>query len=248
MQPGVETGPVYNRMFWNYTRGIDSGEVIYALNYNIQEDQGATLDGAINAADAARMYPQGHGDAYGHYLSALKGYYKLLTDVDFTWAPRTEAVTVLGKPVQVDYMDERKFAAAASALARAGNQIFDLTWRRDYEPGQGSGWAHFEQSRTNDRRSHTEGDATVQSKRRWGMDHWASRNGIGTMVNWVVGNAMLPAVDTDPTHEGIQKIDRTTVPELMQLTSFATDLQTSLDNAEAGMNPLGLPKTASPLT
>ena len=32
MQPGVETGPVYNRMFWNYTRGIDSGEVIYALN------------------------------------------------------------------------------------------------------------------------------------------------------------------------------------------------------------------------
>ena len=62
------------------------------------------------------------------------------------------------------------------------------------------------------------------------------------MVNWVVGNAMLPAVDTDPTHEGIQKIDRTTVPELMQLTSFATDLQTSLDNAEAGMNPLGLPE------
>ena len=54
---------------------------------------------------------------------ALKGYYKLLTDVDFTWAPRTEAVTVLGKPVQVDYMDERKFAVRHSALARAGNQI-----------------------------------------------------------------------------------------------------------------------------
>ncbi len=244
MQPGVETGPVYNRMFWNYTRGIDSGEVIYALNYNIQEDQGATLDGAINAADAARMYPQGHGDAYGHYLSALKGYYKLLTDVDFTWTPRTEAVTVLGKPVQVDYMDERKFAAAASALARAGNQIFDLTWRRDYEPGQGSGWSHFEQSRTNDRRSHTEGDATVQSKRRWGMDHWASRNGIGTMVNWVVGNAMLPAVDTNPAHEGIQKIDRTTVPELNELTAFATELQTSLDNAEGHLTPLGLPEDA----
>ena len=244
MQPGVETGPVYNRMFWNYTRGIDSGEVIYALNYNIQEDQGATLDGAINAADAARMYPQGHGDAYGHYLSALKGYYKLLTDVDFTWTPRTEAVTVLGKPVQVDYMDERKFAAAASALARAGNQIFDLTWRRDYEPGQDSGWAHFEQTRQNDRRSHTEGDTTVQSKRRWGMDHWASRNGIGTMVNWVVGNAMLPAVDTDPAHEGIQKIDRTTVPELNELTTFATDLQTSLDNAEGHLTPLGLPEDA----
>ena len=244
MQPGVVTGPVYNRMFWNYTRGIDSGEVIYALNYNIQEDQGETLDGAINAADAARMYPQGHGDAYGHYLSAIKGYYKLITDVDFTWAPRTEAVTVLGQAVQVDYMDERKFAAAASALVRAGNQILELTWRRDYEPGEGSGWAHFAQTRTNDRRSHTEGDATVQSSRRWGMDHWASRSGIGSMVNWVVGNAMLPAVDNDPTHEGIQKIDRTTVPELDELTKFAADLQTNLDNAAGHLTPLGLPEGA----
>jgi hypothetical protein len=30
--PGVELRPVYNRMIWNYTRGIDAGEVIYALN------------------------------------------------------------------------------------------------------------------------------------------------------------------------------------------------------------------------
>jgi hypothetical protein len=233
IQPGVETGPVYNRMFWNYTRGIDSGEVIYALNYNIQEDQGQELDGIINAEDAHRMYPQGHGDAYGHYLSALKGYYKLVTDVDFTWAPRTEAVTVLGKAVQVDYMDERKFAAAAAALARTGQQVFDLTWRKDYTPDKDSGWGHFRQTRSNDRR-------TVQSTRRWGMDHWATRAGIGSMLNWVVGNAMLPAVDNDPDHEGIMKIDRTTVPELMQLTAVAESLQTSLDNAEAGMNPLGL--------
>ena len=121
---------------------------------------------------------------------------------------------------------------------------FDLTWRRDYEPEQGSGWAHFEQTRTNERRSHKDGDSTVQSKRHWGMDHWASRNGIGTMVNWVVGNAMLPAVDTDPSHEGIQKIDRTTVPELNELTAFATDLQTSMDNAEGHLTPLGLPEDA----
>jgi Skp family chaperone for outer membrane proteins len=244
MQPGVETGPVYNKMFWNYTRGIDSGEVIYALNYNIQEDQGENLDGSINAADAARMYPQGHGDAYGHYLTALKGYYKLVADADFSWAPRTEAVTVLGKPVQVDYMDERKFAAAAAALARTGQQVLELTWRRDYQPGDDSGWAHFEQTRTNERRSHAEADTTVQSTRRWGMDHWAARTGIGSMVNWVVGNAMLPEEDTDPSHEGIQKIDRTTVPELQELAAVAFTLQTTLDNAEAGMNPLGLSEDA----
>ena len=51
--------------------------------------------------------------------------------------PRIEAVTVLGKPVSVDYQDERKFAAAAGAVARTGKQIFDLTWRQDYQSGQG---------------------------------------------------------------------------------------------------------------
>jgi hypothetical protein len=240
MQPGVETGPVYNRLFWNYTRGIDSGEVVYALNYNIQEDQGEDLDGVINAADASRMYPQGHGDAYGHYLSALKGYYKLLTDNDYTWAPRTEAVTVLGKAVQVDYMDERKFAAAASAVARTGKQVFELTWRQDYKQNKDAGWAHFSKTRTSDRRSHVVAGQKVYSKRQWGMDHWASRTGIGSMVNWALGNAMLPPEDTDPSHEGIQKIDRTTVPELQELSAVAVALQINLDNAEAGLNPLGM--------
>ena len=125
--PGVTTRPVYNRLFWNYTRGIDSGEVIYALNYNIQENNDSGVDGVINADDARKMFPQGHGDAYGHYLTALKGYYTLMLDTDFGWVPRIEAVTVLGKPVSVDYQDERKFAAAAAAVARAGRQVFDLT-------------------------------------------------------------------------------------------------------------------------
>ena len=56
-QPGVEISPVYNRLVWNFTRGIDAGEVIYALNYNIQEDPTGDLDGEINAADAAEDVP-----------------------------------------------------------------------------------------------------------------------------------------------------------------------------------------------
>ena len=143
MQPGARVAPVYNRLFWNYTRGIDSGEVVYALNYNIQEDPNRTPDGIINAADAAVMYPQGHGDAYGHYLTALKGYYSLLLNSSFDWVPRAEAVNVLGVPVQVDYQDERKFAAAAAALARDGQQVVDLTWRRDYSPVHTTGWQSF---------------------------------------------------------------------------------------------------------
>ena len=234
LQPGVETAPVYNRLFWNHTRGIDAGEVIYALNYNIQDSADSGGDGVVNADDARRMFPQGHGDAYGHYLTALKGYYGLLLDKDFDWVPRTEAVTVLGKPVQVDYLDERKFAAAAAATARAGRQVFDLTWRRDYQAGNTAGWEHFGETRANANR-------TVPSTRHWGMDHWASRTVMGAYVNWMAGNAILPETDPDPTHEGIQKIDRSTVPELKELPTVAADLQTALDNAEGNLNPLGLP-------
>ena len=233
--PGVELTPVYNRLVWNYTRGIDSGEIIYALNYDIREDPTKSPDGAINAQDASRSFPQGHGDAYGHYLSAVKNYLSMIFDSDFTWVPRIEAVTVLGQPVSIDYFDERKFAASASAVARAGKQVFDLTWRKDYEKGNDVGWEYFGKSRTNERRK-------LDSTRYWGMDHWATRVGQGSYLNWIVGNAILPAVDPDPSHEGIQKVDRTTVPELVELSTLGLDLQTCLDQAEAHFNPLGLPE------
>jgi len=242
--PGVEVAPVYNRLVWNYTRGIDAGEVIYALNYNIQEKPDQSPDGIINAEDAARMFPQGHGDAYGHYLTSIKGYYSLLINPNFDWVPRIEAVNVLGKPVSVDYQDERKFAAAAAALARAGRQVFDLTWRKDFQPVHKVGWEQFSQTRENTQRSYinvTDG-RTNHPVRAWGLDHWASRVGQGTYLNWVAGNAILPEVDPIPTHEGIQKVDRTTVPELKELTTLANGLQTTLDNAEGGLSPLGIPE------
>lgn len=232
LQPGTGIAPIYNRLVWNYTRGIDSGEVIYALNYNVLDQDG---NGSVGAEDAARLFPQGHGDAYGHYLTALKGYYSLLLDPDFDWVPRIEAVNILGKPVSVDYQDERKFAAAAAAVARTGRQIFDLTWRNDYKSGSGIGWEHFEPVRSSSTRT-----------RYWGMDHWASRTGQGAYLNWMVGNAILPDVDPDPTHEGIQKVDRTTVPELQELPTVMTALQASMDNAEAGLTPLGVPANSIP--
>ena len=241
LQPGVGIKPVYNRLVWNYTRGIDAGEVIYALNYNIQENPNANPDGIINASDAARMFPQGHGDSYGHYLTALKGYYSLLLNQNFDWVPRIETVNVLGVPVSVDYQDERKFAAAAAAVARAGRQAFDLTWREDFQANHSTGWSHMSSKRVNTQRSFTAGLTTNYVTRYWGVDHWAARVGQGTYLDWVVGNGILPAVDTNPTHEGIQKIDRTTVPELTELVTQGTDLQTAMDGAEGGLTPLGVP-------
>lgn len=236
LQPGVEVAPFYNRLVWNYTRGIDAGEVIYALNYNIQENPDLTPDGIINAADAAHMYPMAHGDAYGHYLTALKGYYSLMLSAKFDWVPRIEAVNVLGVPVAVDYQDERKFAAAAAAVARTGRQIFDLTWRKDYHSVQSDGWEDFGSTRINNT------TRQLPSTRYWGMDHWATRIGQGNYINWVVGNSMLPDIDPNPNHEGIQKVDRSTVPELQELPVLAKGLQTALDNAEGGLSPLGIPE------
>ena len=63
-------------------------------------------------------------------------------------------------------------------------------------------------------------------------------------VHWVVSNGMLPAVDSDPTHEGIQKIDRTTVAEISQLAVVGGSLQQTLDSVEAGMTPLGIARDA----
>ena len=243
LAPGVSLNPVYNRLFWNYTRGIDAGEVIYALNYNILDQN---FDGVVNAADAAILYPQGHGDAYGHYLTALTGYYSLLMNPHFDWVPRIEAVTVLGATVSVDYQDERKFAAAAAALARTGRQVFDLEWRNDYQPGTSGGWGYFGSTRANPQHTYSDAGTPTNVTRYWGMDHWATRVSQGAYLNWVVGNAILPPVDPDPTHEGIQKVDRTTVPELAELPSTADQVQNDLDNAEAGFTPLGLSQNSIP--
>ncbi len=232
LAPGVAVTPAYNRLYWNYTRGIASGEALYAVNYNIREKAGSgTADGVLDAADAQRMFPQGHGDAYGHYLTALTGYYRLLQNPNFTWTPRSEAVSVLGQAVQIDYFDERKFAAAASNLARTATQVLALTHRQSYKDDPAAGWTQF--------RDGTANPATGVT-RHWGLDEWSARTTQGAYFHWIVGNAILPDKDTEPTHSGVQVIDRTTVPGLAELTLAAETAQTTMDNANARLNPLGL--------
>ncbi len=232
LTPGVTVAPAYNRLYWNYTRGINSGEALYAVNYNIREKSGsATADGTIDAADAQRMFPQAHGDAYGHYLTALKGYYRLLRSPKFTWTPRSEAVTVLGQTIQVDYFDERKFASAAAGVARTAQQVVALTHRQLYKDDAAAGWTHYRDGKEN---------TVTNTRRDWGLDECASRAAQGAYINWAVGNALLPDVDNQPSHTGIQVIDRATVPELAELTTFGADFQTRMDNANARLNPLGL--------
>jgi hypothetical protein len=243
LSPGVNLPPAYNRLYWNYTYGLDAGQVIYALNYNITDQNG---DGVVNAADAQIMFPQGHGDAYGHYLTAMMNYYKLLMNPNFDWVPQAQTVLVLGAAVTVNYENETKFASAAGAVARAGRQIFDLTWREDYTPGTSAGWSSFSTNYVGQYPYVDNNGHTQHVTRYWGLDHWAARVGQGTYLNWVVGNSLLPYADSNPNDQGVQVVDRQTVPELSELPSTAAALESDMDNANAGFTPLGLSQNAIP--
>jgi hypothetical protein len=225
--PSVRTVPIYNRLAWNFTRDINGGEVAYALNYNIRDENG-NVDGVIDEADAKKLYPQGHGDAWGHYLTAIKYYYRLVTHTNFTWIPRTEAILLGGAPVEVDYLDERKFARAAASKARTGAEIVNLSYRNSY----------FEAPDT-DAPDYSDADPA----RAWGMADWASRAGQGALIDWVVANAMLPE---SSTNSGIKKVDRTTVTELSEIPAALDEIQSKIDMADAGLNPLGLARNAVP--
>jgi hypothetical protein len=222
----VRVPPVYNRLFWNFTR--DEGEVAYAQAYNITDQNG---DGFIDATDARLMYPQSHGDAWGHYLTATKTYYSLLQNPNFDWKPRSEEILLSGGPMQVNYYDERKFARAAAAKAKTGAEIVDLTYRLNY---------------VDDPAGQYQGYKDTDPERAWGVSEWAHRAGSAAIFDWITINAVLPAVDPDPTHTGITKIDRTTVVEIDEIVAGYESVQVQADKADAGLSPLGLAKNVVP--
>ncbi len=165
--------PVHNRLFWNFTK--DLGEVAYAQNYNLSDENG---DGFINEADAMRRYPQGHGDAWGHYTTALKMHYNLLKNYSFEWQPRAEYYNLMDVVVPVDFYDERKFAFAAASRAKAGADIVSLTYRQRYTEDPDGQWQGYKDTYTD---------------RAWGVQEWAHRAGEAALLDWATANAMLPA-------------------------------------------------------
>ncbi len=238
LQPSTQLTPTYNRLIWNFTAGINGGEPAYAYNYNIRGAATSTV-GAITAADAKRMYPQGHGDAWGHYLSAMAGYYILLSNTNFAWHTEPGATLMGNATVSTDFCDEQKFAEAAAAKARSGVEIATGVFRKYYTEDPAAVWPGYRDSDTN---------------RAWGVAGWSARTGQATLYDWAVANSLLwdrltnmtQVGGADQPPEGIQKIDRTTVPELAELASAHKSIQTRLDQADGGLNPLGLARDAVP--
>ena len=221
----VQAPPAYNRFYWNMTLAGD-GEVAYVNSHGITDQDD---DGVIDVEDARALYPQGHGDAWGHFLSAIKKYYLLLRHPRFTWIPRTENVLVADVPVLVDYLDERKFAAAAAARVKSGAEVVGLTYRDRYVDDPDGQWQGYKDS---------------DPERAWGVDGWSRRVGQGAYFDWAVAQALLPAEDT--VNRGLQKIDRTTVPELREISAEFTSLTATVDEIDLGLNPLGIPQDTVP--
>ncbi|HMN34881.1 MAG TPA: hypothetical protein PKE36_05665 [Chiayiivirga sp.] len=218
----VAASPVYNRLFWNFTTG--DGEVAYALSYNIADQD---VNGVLDEYDARIMFPQGHGDAWGHYLTAMTTYYNLLRHPYFSWNPQSEAVQVAGVPINVDFLDERQFVETAVAKAKTGAEIVDLTYRKAYVENPNGQYQGYDDT---------------NAQRAWGLSEWGRRAGTGAYFDWVTGNAILPVEDPNPAHVGIQRIERGNISELAQITSEFASIQGKVDRADAGLNPLGLAK------
>jgi hypothetical protein len=176
--PAVTMAPFYNRLVWNFTRGITAGEVAYAVNYNINSaDNNATMD----ENDAALQFPQGHGDAWGHYLSAMSVWYRLLRNPYFSWSTSQMQMNVADNVVDVDYYDEERFAETAGKLAKTATDIMDRTAKKAWRDNGGAKGAGY-----------IDDDAT----RNFGYGEWATRGGIGGVMNWMVANSLLPAAES----------------------------------------------------
>lgn len=211
--------PVFNRLFWNFTKG--EGEVAYALNYQITD---VNNDGFIDENDALRLHPMGHGDAWGHYLSAMRKRYDLLRS-SFDWEARGEFYNLLDVVLRVDFDDERSFARTAAARARVGNEIVNLTFRSRYSEGPDSKLSGYTDPNQN---------------RGWGVTEWARRTSHAALFDWITANAILPLRDPDTTQEPQERLDRLAVTEVGEIAANLSAIQVTLDAANSGLNAIGL--------
>ena len=227
--PRMTEAPLYNRLAWNLTKGITEGEPAYVANYGIR-----ARDGILDVNCAAAQYPQGHGDAWGHYLSAISGYYRLLRNPYFDWAAAMGEMLMDQKLVNVDYQDEQKFADAAVRLVQTGEDAMDLTLRKAWkENGGDMAAAYFD----------------ADPEQAFGYGEWATRTGLAAAYNWMAANALLPTNGAPYeafTDKGVSKITRETATQLPVLASAVRSVQRKLRGVESGANPLGLSENAIP--
>ena len=245
--------PYYNRLQWNFTHDIMGGQVAYTLNYGIKDVAGSELeddpnapDGSINVYDAVKLYPQGHGDAYGHYLSAVKGYYSILRHPNFGWLPQIESILAGQADIKMSYFHEKRFALAAQAKARTAEMVASRTYRQNYVAGMQDPWMNAEDDGYYKTTVASESGMPLSvTNRAWGVDEWVTRGHLGAYYDWLTVDALLPTRQPeDPTL--IKMLDRESTYELASIAASARRLQSTADYADQGLNPLGISDNAIP--
>ncbi|MBQ9693546.1 MAG: hypothetical protein IJV69_02180 [Kiritimatiellae bacterium] len=224
--PSKQTGPWYNRLLWNFTKGITAGEVAYAVNYNIT---GSTT-GILDEETAAKLYPQGHGDAYGHYLSAVKAYYRLLRNPNFSWGtPGMGEMLMADAVVNNDYYEENRFSELAGALAKTAAAIMERTAQKAWRDNGGLPGAGY---------------LDEDASRAFGYGEWGTRGALGAFYGWAVGNSLLPAGPTQDhlwQFRAIRQEDAlmppTIVAELPQDCSTSATFKPDGDTGETLLQP-----------
>jgi uncharacterized membrane protein len=213
--PGSEKrrAAVYHRLPPN-AGGASSAA--YRSNYRVASD-----------FDAAAKFPQGHGDAYGHYLTALKTGLELLRDGPQALPAQHSALVIdvlTGSDGGLETV--RRLTEAAAARARSASEVAELLFRRDYR-----------ENPEDPRRLEVFADRDPQ--RAGSMGDWARRGALGAYLDWAAAAHWAPE---DPA----RSVHREDLGELEELAAAAGGLQERLDTAGAGLDPLGLVQNVVP--
>ena len=230
--------PVYNRLRW----AVDTGRVsdaVYVLNYGIDRVIDSGEDTPESVLDyARRLFPQGHGDAWGHYLTGMKTFYSLMSQPSFTWSAAANLAEGDDGVVTLSASDEEEiFAQIALEKAVAGSRIVELQFRRAYRDDPVQRLLGHPGNRA-DQNAH------------WTLADWSRRAAQGAYFDWLALNAALPLRDCPDAGcapgDTITRIDRGTVPALLDLPQTANRVQLTLDLSAEGLTPLGIPNTIVP--
>jgi hypothetical protein len=200
------TVAVYNRLPPN----AGPTTVAYKSNYRVADN-----------FEAASKFPQGHGDAYGYHLTALKAGIGFLRDGPNDWPEEfLGRIAALAAGTDAGLEAVRHIAEAGAARAQSAHAVTELLYRRDYreDPQDPRAAQLF---------------IDPDRERAWSMGEWARRGAAGAYLDWALVAHWSPTDEARPVRRG-------SLGELDELASAVSGLQERLDTAGAGLDPLGL--------
>ncbi len=204
---------VYNRLPPN--AGAGSGSA-YRSNYLVGDNFAA-----------AEKYPQGHGDAHGHYLTALKKGIELLRDGPNGFPQQFFGLIVPAATGTDSGLETiRHVAESGAARAQSAAHVADLLFRRDYRE-------NLEDPRA------AQLFADPNAQRAWSMGDWARRGALGAYLDWAVVSHWAPTDEARIVHRG-------NLAELEDLSGAVGGFQERLDTAGIRLDPLGLVQNVVP--